>query len=62
MLPLGSVGGFHFKMIWEEELDTDIGSSGTEGTGRHNGSNSESLPVDEYTNNDGEENTLWSSS
>lgn len=33
MLPLGSLGGFHFRMIWEEELDEEMGSSGTEGSG-----------------------------
>ena len=32
MFPLGSEGGFHFRMIWDEELETDIGSNGTEGT------------------------------
>lgn len=34
MFPLGSEGGFHFRMIWDEELETDIGSNGTEGTVR----------------------------
>lgn len=33
MLPLGSLGGFHLRMIWEEELDEEMGSSGTEGSG-----------------------------
>lgn len=32
MFPLGSEGGFHFRMIWDEELETDIGSNGTDGT------------------------------
>lgn len=32
MLPLGSLGGFHFRIIWEEELDEELGSSGTEGS------------------------------
>lgn len=32
MLPLGSEGGFHFRMIWDEELETEIGSNGTDGT------------------------------
>lgn len=32
MFPLGSEGGFHFRMIWDEELETDMGSSGTDGT------------------------------
>lgn len=32
MLPLGSLGGFHLRMIWEEELDEEMGSSGTEGS------------------------------
>lgn len=34
MFPLGSEGGFHFRMIWDEELETDIGSNGTDGTAR----------------------------
>lgn len=34
MLPLGSEGGFHLRMIWDEELDTEMGSSGTDGTVR----------------------------
>lgn len=33
MLPLGSEGGFHFRMIWDEELETEMGSRGTEGSG-----------------------------
>lgn len=33
MFPLGSDGGFHFRIIWDEELETDIGSNGTDGTG-----------------------------
>lgn len=32
MLPLGSLGGFHLRMIWEEELDEEMGSSGTDGS------------------------------
>lgn len=34
MLPLGSEGGFHFRMIWDEELETEMGSKGTDGTAR----------------------------
>lgn len=34
MFPLGSEGGFHFRMICDEELETDIGSNGTDGTVR----------------------------
>lgn len=34
MLPLGSEGGFHFRMIWDEELETEMGSRGTEGSER----------------------------
>lgn len=34
MFPLGSLGGFHFRMIWEEELDEEMGSKGTEGSGK----------------------------
>lgn len=33
MLPLGSLGGFHLRMIWEEELEEEMGSSGTDGSG-----------------------------
>ncbi len=33
MLPLGSLGGFHLRMICEEELDEEMGSNGTEGSG-----------------------------
>ncbi len=32
MFPFGSLGGFHFRMIWDEEFDEDIGSKGTEGS------------------------------
>lgn len=32
MLPLGSFGGFHLRIICDEELDEEIGSSGTEGS------------------------------
>lgn len=34
MLPLGSEGGFHFRIIWDEELETEMGSRGTEGSGK----------------------------
>ena len=40
MLPLGSEGGFHFKIIWDDELDTEIGSRGTEGSAREKGNGS----------------------
>lgn len=33
MLPLGSLGGFHLRMIWEEAFDEEMGSRGTEGSG-----------------------------
>lgn len=33
MFPLGSLGGFHLRMIWDEELDEEMGSSGTDGSG-----------------------------
>lgn len=33
MLPLGSEGGFHFRIIWDDELETEMGSRGTEGSG-----------------------------
>lgn len=42
MLPLGLVGGFHFRMIWDEELEEDIGSRGTEGSER-TGENSKTM-------------------
>lgn len=32
MLPLGSLGGFHLRIICDEELDEEMGSSGTEGS------------------------------
>lgn len=32
MLPLGLVGGFHLRMIWEDELEEEMGSRGTEGS------------------------------
>lgn len=32
MLPLGSLGDFHFRMICEEELEEEMGSKGTEGS------------------------------
>lgn len=32
MFPLGSLGGFHLRMIWDEELDEEMGSSGTDGS------------------------------
>lgn len=32
MFPLGSEGGFHLRMIWDEELETEMGSNGTDGT------------------------------
>lgn len=32
MFPLGSFGGFHLRMIWDEELDEEMGSRGTEGS------------------------------
>lgn len=32
MFPFGSLGGFHFRMIWDEEFDEDMGSRGTEGS------------------------------
>ncbi len=35
MLPLGSEGGFHLRMISAEELDQEMGSSGTEGSVTH---------------------------
>ena len=37
MLPLGSEGGFHFRIIWDEELDTEMGSRGTEGSAKEKG-------------------------
>lgn len=37
MLPLGSEGGFHFRIIWDEEFETEIGSRGTEGSAKEKG-------------------------
>jgi hypothetical protein len=34
---LGSEGGFHFKRIWDEELETEMGSRGTEGSAKEKG-------------------------
>lgn len=37
ILPLGSEGGFHFRIIWDEELETEMGSRGTEGSAKEKG-------------------------
>lgn len=37
MLPLGLVGGFHLRMIWEDELEEEMGSRGTEGSEENSG-------------------------
>lgn len=40
ILPLGSEGGFHFRIIWDEEFETEIGSRGTEGSAKERGDRS----------------------